>query len=385
MRFSDALARGAAHDRCTPVAIGPDDIAFLQYTGGTTGVSKGAMLIHRNIVANMLQAEAWIRPALAKPAASEVIIVCALPLYHIFSLTANCLVFMRVAAHNVLITNPRDMPGFVKELREAPFTQLPGVNTLFNALLNHPDFAQARLQPRCKVCARRRHGGAAARSPSAGRQVTGCPIVEGYGLSETSPVGDLPTRSTAPSYTGTIGLPMPSTEIAHPATTTAASAARASRARSAIRGPQVMAGYWQRPDETAKVMTADGFFAAGDIGVMDERGYFKIVDRKKDMILVSRLQRVSERGRGRRRRRIRACSKCAAVGVPDEQAGRGGQAVRRAGRTRRSRPRQLIEYCHEQPHRLQAARRRRVPRRRCRRRNVGKILRRELRDEKQPA
>ncbi len=283
VRFNDALTQGRRRSY-TPPKIGPDDIAVLQYTGGTTGVSKGAVLLHRNLVANVLQSEAWYQPALKKiPAGEQIVTVCALPLYHIFGFNTNMMLGMRMGGSNILIPNPRDIPAVLKELSKQKFHSLPAVNTLFLALANHPDFDKVDWSS-LKISV----GGGMAVQQATARlwlEKTGCPICEGYGLSETSPsVTCNPVDSTA--YSGNIGLPLPNTELAlldddgHEVPAGAAG-------EIAIRGPQVMAGYWQRPEETAKVMTADGYFRSGDIGMVDERGYFRIVDRKKDMILVS--------------------------------------------------------------------------------------------------
>ncbi|KAB2873909.1 MAG: long-chain-fatty-acid--CoA ligase [Burkholderiaceae bacterium] len=283
VRFNDALTQGRRRSY-TPPKIGPDDIAVLQYTGGTTGVSKGAVLLHRNLVANVLQSEAWYQPALKKiPAGEQIVTVCALPLYHIFGFNTNMMLGMRMGGSNILIPNPRDIPAVLKELSKQKFHSLPAVNTLFLALANHPDFDKVDWSS-LKISV----GGGMAVQQATARlwlEKTGCPICEGYGLSETSPsVTCNPVDSTA--YSGNIGLPLPNTELAlldDDGQEVPAGAA----GEIAIRGPQVMAGYWQRPEETAKVMTADGYFRSGDIGMVDERGYFRIVDRKKDMILVS--------------------------------------------------------------------------------------------------
>ena len=282
-KFLDALADGLKLN-LKPVQVSHDDVAFLQYTGGTTGVSKGATLTHRNIIANMLQSEAWYQPALKKLKPGEYpTTITALPLYHIFALTVCAMMSMRIGGHCVLIPNPRDIPGFVKELAKHRFHVFPAVNTLFNALLNNDEFRRLDFS-RLILSA---GGGMAVQEAVAKRwlEATGCPIAEGYGLSETSPVATA-NRSDTEKFTGTIGLPVSSTEIAilddegkHlPVGATG---------EIAIRGPQVMAGYWNRPDETAKVMMPDGFFRTGDIGIMDSEGFTKIVDRKKDMILVS--------------------------------------------------------------------------------------------------
>ena len=319
-RFTDAVARGR---RLTlaPAAVGPDDIAVLQYTGGTTGVSKGAVLLHRNLVANILQAEAWYQPALQKiPPGQQIVTVCALPLYHIFGFNTNMMLGLRMGGCNILIANPRDIPALLKDLAAQPFHSFPAVNTLFTAIANHPDFDKVDWS-HLKISV----GGGMAVTQGTARlwlDKTGCPICEGYGLSETSPSATCnPVDSTA--YSGTIGLPMPSTELVlldddgH-------EVPAGQPGEIAIRGPQVMAGYWQRPDETAKVMTADGFFRTGDVGLMDERGHFRIVDRKKDMILVSGFN-VYPNEVEDVLSQLPGVLECAAVGIPDDKA---GEAVR---------------------------------------------------------
>ena len=283
VRFNDALALGRRKTYTAP-KIGPDDIAVLQYTGGTTGVSKGAVLLHRCLVANLLQAEAWYQPALKKiPPGEQIVTVCALPLYHIFGFNTNMMLAMRMGGCNILIPNPRDLPATLKELSRQKFHSFPAVNTLFMALANHADFDKVDWSS-LKISV---GGGMAVQQATARLWLdkTGCPICEGYGLSETSPSATCnPVDATA--YSGNIGLPMPNTELAL-LDDEGREVPLGTPGEIAIRGPQVMAGYWQRPDETAKVMTADGYFRTGDIGVVDERGYFRIVDRKKDMILVS--------------------------------------------------------------------------------------------------
>ena len=278
--FKQMLAAGR-QATLQPVTIAPDDNAFLQYTGGTTGVAKGAMLTHRNIIANLQQAHAWLSPVL-KPDGSELIIT-ALPLYHIFALTANCLTFLKIGATNVLITNPRDIPGFVKELGQYRFTCFTGVNTLFNALLNHADFAQLDFSA-LRVSL---GGGMAVQKAVAEKwkQVTGKPLIEAYGLTETSPAATINPLDLA-EYNGSIGLPISSTEVAIRADD-GSYLPVGSVGEICVRGPQVMKGYWNRPQETAKVLLSDGFLLTGDMGVMDEQGFVRIVDRKKDMILVS--------------------------------------------------------------------------------------------------
>ena len=375
--FKAVLSQGrnAAYKRPD---LQPEDIAFLQYTGGTTGVSKGATLLHRNIVANILQCEAWFKPELSKLGSEPLVGVCALPLYHIFALTACYMVGARMGSMQILIANPRDIPGFVKTLKHYRVNQFPAVNTLYNALANDPEFAKLDFSG-LKVS---NGGGMAVQQATAEKwqKLTGCPIVEGYGLSETSPVATV-NRLDNTGFNGAIGLPVPSTDIAildddgnH--------LPIGGVGEISIRGPQVMAGYWNRPDETAKVMTADGFFRTGDIGVMDEQGLVKIVDRKKDMILVSgfnvypnEVEQVVNMHPG--------VLECAAVGVPDSKSGEAVKlfVVRKDATLTEE---QLKAYCHEQltgykcPKHIEF--RTDLPKT-----NVGKILRRELRDEKKAA
>tara|TARA_R110000868_G_scaffold99515_9_gene273812 strand:- start:5752 stop:7296 length:1545 start_codon:yes stop_codon:yes gene_type:complete len=277
--FKDVVF-GADESKYSKPTMTLNDTAFLQYTGGTTGVSKGADLTHGNIVANMVQARAWIKNLIKD---GQEIIITPLPLYHIFSLTANCFIFSSVGALNVLITNPRDMPGFIKELKKWKFTAFTGVNTLFNGLLNNPEFASVDFS-HLKVTL---GGGMAVQRAVAEKwkKTTGCVLIEAYGLTETSPAACI-NPMTLKDYNGQIGLPIPSTEVVIK-DDDGANLPTGERGEICIKGPQVMRGYWNRPDETDKVMTPDGFFRTGDIGVVDEQGYFKIVDRKKDMILVS--------------------------------------------------------------------------------------------------
>ncbi|MEY3887744.1 MAG: Long-chain-fatty-acid--CoA ligase [Pseudomonadota bacterium] len=377
VKFNKALALGRQAVYAKPV-VQADDIAVLQYTGGTTGVSKGAVLLHRNVIANLLQSEAWNDPVMKRvPAHEQPTSVCALPLYHIFAFTVNMMLGLRTGGKNILIPNPRDLPAVLKELSKQNFHSFPAVNTLFNGLANHPDFDKVNWK-NLKVSV---GGGMAVTSAVAALwlQKTGCPICEGYGLSETSPSASCnPTTST--QFTGTIGVPLPSTamkllddegndvtEVGQPG-------------EIAIKGPQVMAGYWQRPDETARCMTPDGYFKSGDIGIRNANGFFKIVDRKKDMILVSGFNvypnDVEET--------VSLCPgvlECAAVGVPDEKTGEAVKlvivrkdpaltesAVRdhcRANMTGYKQPK-VIEFKTELPKTA-----------------VGKILRRELRDAPQ--
>jgi long-chain acyl-CoA synthetase len=375
VRFNDALDQGASRTLQLP-AIGPDDVAVLQYTGGTTGVSKGAVLLHRNVIANVLQSEAWNEPAMAKvPAGEQPTGVCALPLYHIFAFTVGMMLSMRTGAKLILIPNPRDLAGVLKELSKHTIHTFPAVNTLFNGLANHADFNTVNWK-NLKVSV---GGGMAVQAAVAKLWLerTGCSICEGYGLSETSPSATCnPTDSKA--YTGTIGLPLPSTwlklldddgrevPVGQPG-------------EIAIKGPQVMAGYWQRPDETAKVMTADGYFKSGDIGVVDERGYFKVVDRKKDMILVSgfnvypnEIEDVVAQ--------VPGVLECAAVGIADEKTGEAVKLVI-VKKDPSLTEAQVREYCkanltgYKQPRIVEfRADMPKTP--------VGKILRRELRDTK---
>ena len=378
VRFKDVLAQGEKMT-FTPVKASATDVAFLQYTGGTTGVSKGATLTHRNIIANVLQSEAWSQPALARaPVVEQVTIVCALPLYHIFALTACAMWGMRVGALNILIPNPRDIPGFIKELAKYKINMLPAVNTLYNALINHPDINKVDFSA-LKIS----NGGGMAVQQAVNdkwKKLTGTCIIEGYGLSETSPVATC-NRADLTEFSGTIGLPVPSTDIAildddgNPV-------ALGEPGEIAIRGPQVMAGYWNRADETAKVMTADGFFKSGDVGIMDANGYVKIVDRKKDMILVSGFNVYPNELEG-----VIALHpgvlECAVIGVPDEHSGEAVKVfvVRKDPNLTSE---QLMDYCkaqftgYKKPKYIEF--RDELPKT-----NVGKILRRVLRDEKKAA
>lgn len=316
VKFNAAMKAGAGLG-FKPAKVAADDVAFLQYTGGTTGVSKGATLLHRNVLSNVVQNAQWMEDAYTiKPKPAHPNFICALPLYHIFALTVNALMGMQQGARNVLIPNPRDIPGFVKELAKYPVHIFPGLNTLFNALLNNEDFRKLDFKPLVLTLG----GGMAVQKGVAERwkALTGCPVTEGYGLSETSPVATA-NKFTSGDFTGTIGLPLPSTEIAI-RDDDDNNLPLGEVGEICIRGPQVMAGYWNRPDETAKVMTKDGYFKSGDMGFMDERGYTKIVDRKKDMILVSgfnvypnELEEVVAMHPG--------VLEVAAIGVPDEHSG----------------------------------------------------------------
>jgi long-chain acyl-CoA synthetase len=355
--------------------LGPDDVAVLQYTGGTTGIAKGATLLHRTIVANLLASEAWMQPGLRrKNLSGQFTIVCALPLYHVFAFIACGLLGMRTGALNILIPDPRDLASTVKTLAKYRISIFPGVNTLFNALANRDDFARLDFS-RLAIT----NGGGMAVQEAVAKKwlaVTGCPIVEGYGLSETSAgVTCNPTDSEA--YTGTIGLPMPSVEI-EILDDQEKALPLGEAGEIAIRGPQVMQGYWRRPDETARVMTADGFFKSGDIGVMDERGYVRIVDRKKDMIVVSgfkvfpnEIEAVVSGHPG--------VAECAAIGVPDARSGEAVMlfVVKRDLKLTRE---ELEAFCareftgYKRPKFIEF--RTELPKS-----NIGKILRRELRDQ----
>jgi long-chain acyl-CoA synthetase len=371
VRLSAALAAGRRH-KLAQVPLAHDDIAFLQYTGGTTGVAKGAMLLHRNIVANLLQARAWVKPFL-DPNQPEVIIT-PLPLYHIFSLTANCLTFMTLGAQNVLIPNPRDIPGFVKEMAKHRFTAFTGVNTLFNALVNNEDFAKLDFSALRLTLG----GGMAVQEAVAEKwqMVTGKPLIEAYGLTETSPAATI-NPLDLPRYNGSIGLPIPSTEVML-RSDDGAEVPLGHPGEICIRGPQVMAGYWQHPEETAKVLDQGGWFATGDIGIMDHQGFIKIVDRKKDMIIVSgfnvypnEIEGVAVMHPG--------VLECAAVGIPDKKS---GEVVKLfiVKKDERLTADEVIQHCREHLTNYKVPRevefRTELPKT-----NVGKILRRALRDE----
>ena len=374
VRFNQAIARGARALFTRPV-IKADDVAVLQYTGGTTGVSKGAVLLHRNVIANVLQSEAWNAPVMDKvPAGQQPTSVCALPLYHIFAFTVGMMLTLRTGGKLVLIPNPRDIPAVLKELSKHTIHSFPAVNTLFNALATHPDFLTVDWS-QLKVSV---GGGTSVQSAVAKLwfEKTGCPICEGYGLSETSPSASC-NPATSTEYTGTIGVPIPSTYFKL-LDDEGNEAAPGQPGEIAIKGPQVMAGYWQRPDETAKCMTTDGFFKTGDIAVVDARGFFKIVDRKKDMILVSgfnvyptELEDVVGQMPG--------VMECACVGIADAKSGEAVKLVLvrkdpalteadvraycKENLTGYKQPR-VIEFRDELP---------KTP--------VGKVLRRELRDK----
>ncbi len=376
--FNDAVAAGRSA-KFTKPTLTLDDVAFLQYTGGTTGVSKGATLLHRNILANVLQNDAWLQPALSKPPhIDQMFIVCALPLYHIFALTACFLLAVRAGGVNLLIPNPRDMPNFVKELKKYQINSFPAVNTLYNGLLHTPGFSEVDFS---KLKTSFGGGMATQRAVAeAWLKTTGCALSEGYGLSETSPTLTC-NPADADAFSGTIGIPVPSTYLSI-RDDDGNEVPLGTPGEICAKGPQVMAGYWNRPDETEKVMTADGYFRTGDIGIMDERGFTKIVDRKKDMILVSgfnvypnEIEDVLATHPG--------VLECAVIGVPDAKTTEAVKAfvvrkdpnltaeevIKFAGKglTNYKVPKQ-IEFRESLP-----------------KTNVGKILRRELRDEPRPA
>ena len=371
IRLSDSLAEGRKR-ALERVPIGHDDIAFLQYTGGTTGVAKGAMLLNRNIVANVLQARTWIQPFL--DANRQEVVITPLPLYHIFSLTANCLTFMSIGGENVLIPNPRDIRKFVKEMAKHRFTAFTGVNTLFNLLVNNAEFARLDFSTLRLTLG----GGMAVQEAVAvkWKAVTGTPLIEAYGLTETSPAATMNPLDLA-EYNGSIGLPISSTELIL-RDDEGQVVALGQAGEICIRGPQVMAGYWQRQDETDAVIDKDGWFATGDIGVMDARGFVRIVDRKKDMILVSGFNVYPNEIEG-----VVAAHpgvlECAAIGVPDAKSGEMVKlyVVRKDPSLAAA---DLIQYCRENLTNYKIPRevvfRDELPKS-----NVGKILRRELRDE----
>jgi long-chain acyl-CoA synthetase len=374
VKFNAAVAAGRRKPLDKP-EIGPDDVAVLQYTGGTTGVSKGATLLHRTIISNLLASEAWMRPGMTrKPTEGQLTFICALPLYHVFAFITCGLLAMRTGGVNVLIPNPRDIPGTVKEIAKYKFHIMPGVNTLFNALANNAEFAKLDFSQ-----LRIANGGGTAVQEAVAKKwlaVTGCPIVEGYGLSETSSgIACNPTDNDA--YTGTIGLPLPNVDI-RLLDDDGNEVAQGQPGEIAIKGPQVMSGYWQRPDETEKVMTPDGYFKSGDVGIMDARGFVKIVDRKKDMILVSgfnvyptEIEDVAMNHPG--------VAECAVVGVADKNSGEAVMMFvvkKDPALTKEA----LADFClknltgYKKPKYIEF--RADLPRT-----NVGKVLRRELRDE----
>ena len=373
VKFNVAIAEGA-HQSFEPVQQGPEDVAFLQYTGGTTGVAKGATLLHRNLIANVLQSEIWLDPAGAnRTDIDQLVTVVALPLYHVFALTVCGLLTIRTGGLGVLIPNPRDIPGMIKALEGYPITTFPAVNTLYNALLNSPDFHKLNFSKLLVA----NGGGMAVQEAVAKRwyELTHTPIIEGYGLSETSPSVTC-NPVTVTEYSGTIGLPLPSTEISI-RDDEGNEVPLGQPGEICIRGPQVMAGYWNRPDETANVMTPDGFFKSGDVGMMNEDGFVKIVDRKKDMILVSgfnvypnEIEDVVAK--------LPGVFEVAAVGVPDQHS---GEAVKLfvVKKDQALTDADIFAYCKTQ---LTGYKRPKIVEFRTElpKSNVGKILRRELRD-----
>jgi long-chain acyl-CoA synthetase len=372
--LKEALAEGRGKPLNTP-ALGHDDIAFLQYTGGTTGVSKGAILLHRNVVAALLQYRAWLSPAMGD---ERPVMITALPLYHIFSLTVNCLVMMFVGGENILITNPRDIPGFIKELARHKYSMMTGVNTLFNALLNHPEFAKLDFSHLKMALG----GGMAVQKGVAERwkQVTGTPLIEGYGLTETAPAATANPLNIS-DYTGAIGVPMSSTEIVL-RDDAGRDVPLGQPGEICIRGPQVMKGYWQRPEDTAQVLGPDGYLRTGDIGIMDDKGFIRIVDRKKDMILVSgfnvypnEVEQVVAMHPG--------VLECAVIGVPDDHSGEVPKVyvVRKDPQLTEH---DVLEHCRKE---LTGYKRPKYVEFRSElpKTNVGKILRRALREEKKAA
>jgi long-chain acyl-CoA synthetase len=374
LSFKQVLDDGADAKLVTPL-LGHDDLAFLQYTGGTTGVSKGAMLLHRNVIAALLQYRSWLSPAIGT---ERPVIVTALPLYHIFSLTVNCLNMMVVGGENILITNPRDIPGFVKELAKHKYTMISGVNTLFNALLNHPDFAKLDFS-NLKLAV---GGGMAVQKAVAERwkQVTGATLIEGYGLTETAPAATANPLDLA-EYSGSIGVPMPSTDIELRDDGDRA-VALGEAGEICIKGPQVMAGYWQQPEETAKVLGPDGYLHTGDIGVMDAKGFIRIVDRKKDMIVVSGFK-VFPNEIEQVVAMLPGVLECAVVGVPDAHSGEVPK-VYVVKKDPQLTEQDVLEHCkreltgYKRPKSVEF--RTELPKT-----NVGKILRRALRDERKAA
>ncbi len=369
--FRQALDRGAGQE-LEDVPLGHDDVAFLQYTGGTTGVAKGAVLTHGNIIANLLQVSAWIG---GKLRAGEETIVTPLPLYHIFSLTVNCLTFMKWGANNVLITNPRDIPGFIKELKALKFSVITGVNTLYNALLNHPDMGGVDTR-HLKIAV---GGGMAVQRAVAEkwREFTGVTLIEGYGLTETSPVVCV-NPLDAREFSGKIGLPMPSTEV-RVIDDDGKELGVGQVGELCVRGPQVMQGYWNMPEETAKVLDAGGWFRTGDMAEIDEGGFVRITDRKKDMVVVSgfnvypnEVEDVVAMHPG--------VLECAVIGVPDEHSGEAVKliVVRKDPEVTEK---QLIEHCRKHLTNYKVPRRVEFRTEPLPKTNVGKVLRRLLRDE----
>ena len=371
--FTDALNEGSRHHWNKPNAT-LNDIAFLQYTGGTTGLSKGAILLHRNILANVIQTELWLEPGLKRKQVEQLVFLCALPLYHIFALTACALVGMRKGGMLILVPNPRDFDGFIKLLKKHPDINIfPGVNTLFNALMHKPEFASVKFPNILATIG----GGMAMQKVVADhwQEMTGAPIAEGYGLSETSPVACV-NSALIESFTGYIGLPVSSTEVVILGDD-GIEVPFGIPGEICIRGPQVMAGYWNKPEETKNVMTADGYFKSGDIGIMNEGGYTKIVDRKKDMVLVSGFN-VYPNEVEEVLSLIPGVLECAVIGVPDEDSGEAVKAFV-VKQDQSLTEETILAFCRENLTNYKRPKyivfRTDLPKT-----NVGKILRRELRD-----
>ena len=370
VKFNDTLTQGSRL-KLNPVQIGHEDIAFLQYTGGTTGVSKGAMLTNRNIVANMMQAHAWLKPMVRE---GQEIIITALPLYHIFSLTANCMVFTELGGLNILITNPRDIPAFVKELQKYPVTCMTGVNTLFNALINNPDFAKIDFSTWKLALG----GGMAVQRAVAEKwkQVTTVPLIEAYGLTETSPAACINPMDLK-EYNGAIGLPVPSTECSV-RDEAGNEVPMGEPGELWVRGPQVMKGYWQRPDESAKVLKGDGWLATGDMAIVTPDGFFKLVDRKKDMILVSGFNVYPNEIEDVVAMHT-SVLEVACIGIPDDKSGEVVK-VYVVKKDQALTEKEVIEHCKKNLTGYKVPKfvefRAELPKT-----NVGKILRRALRDE----
>lgn len=373
IRFKEALKIGASSSYVKP-SVSIDDIAFLQYTGGTTGVSKGAVLLHRNILANAKQIEVWLEPGLKGKQIDQMIFLCALPLYHIFALTACAVFGARIGAMLIMVPNPRDIPGFIKLLKSHPNIHIfPGVNTLFNALIHRPEFSNIKL-PNLLVTI---GGGMAMQKVVADewQRLIGVPIAEGYGLSETSPVACVNTPLIK-SFTGHVGLPVPGTEVVILGDNNN-ELPLGQAGEICIKGPQVMAEYWNMPEETRNAFTSDGYFRSGDIGLMDENGYVKIIDRKKDMIIVSGFK-VYPNEVEEVLSLMPGILECAVIGTPDEETGEAVKAfiVKRDADLSED---QVLDHCKQQLTNYKRPKKI-IFRADLPKTNVGKILRRELRD-----
>ncbi len=368
--FKEAIASGSSDFKAFPL-VNLEDIAFLQYTGGTTGVSKGAILTHKNIASNIAQAFTWLSGNIVE---GNETIITPLPLYHIFSLTANCFVYMAIGAHNILIPNPKDIKGFVKTIKAYKYTTITGVNTLFNALLNNEEFCKSDFSSLRLALG----GGMAVQEGVAIRwhKVTGIPLIEAYGLTETSPAACINPLDLK-EYNGSIGIPLPSTVVSIRDSETEEELEKGEVGELCIKGPQVMQGYWNNPEETKKVFTKDGFLKTGDLARMDDKGFFKIVDRKKDMIIVSgfnvypnEIENVASSHEG--------ILECAAIGVPCEKSGEKVKlfvVAKNPDLTKEA----IIQYCRKSLTSYKVPRevefRSELPKT-----NVGKILRRALKE-----